>query len=337
MEVLKRLCELRGVSGHETNVAAYTKELFSEFADDVFTDKSGNVIAKADNGADFTVLLEAHLDEIGFIVTEIDENGFLRFLPVGGISSDIMLGKEVTVHGKTDIFGVIGAKPPHLMSDEDKKKRPEYKDMFIDIGLPYDEAVQIVSVGDVVSFNASFHKLSGTKIASKSLDNRAGIYVLYKCLEQLRGCKNANIIAVAAVQEELGCLGAKSAVFGLNPDYAMVVDVTHGQSAYVDKYETFKLSEGATVGIGPNFSNAYNKQILNLCADKGIKFQKEVCEGHSGTDAWPIQISNNGIPCSLISIPLKHMHSQTELCDFDDIDSAIDIICTFAKEVHRNA
>lgn len=332
MDTLKKLCEIRAVSGREDNASDFVKDLYSQFADEAYCDNSGSVIAKINNNAPFTLLLESHLDEIGFIVKEIDENGFIKFLPVGGISSDILLGKEVTVHGKKALFGVIGAKPPHLMSEEDRKKRPDYSDMFIDAGLNREQICKLVSVGDVISFNTSFHRLCGKRIASKSLDNRAGVYVLYKCLERLRNEKNINVIAVAAVQEELGCLGAKASVFNLSSDYAIVVDVTHGQSDYVDKYESFKISSGSTIGIGPNFSNERNKKLMKICADNKISFQKEVCEGHSGTDAWPVQITKNGIPCSLVSIPLKHMHSQVELCDFSDIVSAVDIICAAAKE-----
>lgn len=334
MELLKELCCLKGISGHEEKVADKVCQLFSACSHKAYKDNMGNVIAHIDNGANFTVLLEAHLDEIGLIVTEIDDNGFLKFSSVGGINSAILPGKEVIIHGKEELFGVIGAKPPHLMSKEEKDKKIEYDNLFIDAGYSKEELEKNVKIGDVISFKSEFNLLKNNCFCSKSVDNRAGVYVILKTFEKLfKEQLNINIVAVCAVQEELGCLGAKTAVFDLKPDYAIVVDVTHGQSHYIDKYKGFKLSAGATIGVGPNFSNLYNEKLINHCKNNNLKHQIEVCEGHSGTDAWPIQVSQNGIPCSLISIPLRHMHSWVELGSFDDISNSIDIICSFLKEV----
>jgi len=334
MEVLKELCNLRGVSGNETVVADTVMQLFSKNSDKCYKDKMGNVIAKIDNGADFTVLVEAHLDEIGLIVSEIDSNGFIKFTSVGGINSAILPAKEVIVHGKKDLFGVIGAKPPHLMTDDEKNKKPEFDSLFIDVGFGKEELEKYVSVGDVISFKGGFLQLQNGAFASKSVDNRAGVYILYKLMERLKGeTLNINLVFLAAVQEELGCLGAKTAVFDLQPDYSIVIDVTHAKSNYIDKYQGYELSGGPTVGVGPNFSNIYNDRLLEFCRNNGVKYQIEVCEGHSGTDAWPIQISRNGIPCSLLSVPLRYMHSEVEVASFKDIDLTVDILLQYLKEV----
>ncbi len=333
MEVLKELCNLRGVSGNEENAADYIMQLFLQNSDKCYKDKMGNVIAIINNAADFTVLIEAHIDEIGLIVSEIDSNGFIKFTSVGGINSAILPAKEVIVHGKSDLFGVIGAKPPHLMTEDEKNKKLEFDSLFIDVGLNKTEVIKYVSVGDVISFKGGFTNLQNGMFASKSVDNRAGVYVLYKLMECLKNEKlNINLVFLAAVQEELGCLGAKTAVFDIKPDYAVVIDVTHGKSNYIDKYQGYNLGDGPTVGVGPNFSNSYNDKLLEFCKNNGFKYQIEVCEGHSGTDAWPIQISRSGIPCSLLSVPLRHMHSEVELASIKDIDLTVDILSQYLKE-----
>ena len=330
MELLKELCQFNAVSGNEQQFNKYLIDLFRKYCE-VYQDKMGNVIATLDNKAEFTILVEAHSDEIGLMVKNITEKGFIEFVPVGGIDASIIIGKEVTVHGKNDLFGVIGAKPPHLMTEEEKKEKICFDKMFIDCGYDKETTDNLVSVGDFISFKGDFVKLNETCFSSKAIDNRMGIYVLYKVLEQLSKEKlNANIVFLCASQEELGCMGAKTAVKSINPDYAMVVDVTHGNSAYIDKFDGFDLGKGPAVGVGPNFSNKYNAKFVDF--SKKYNCQTEVCSGHSGTDAWPIQISNQGVPCSLISVPIRHMHTQAELCDFDDILTTIKVISDFIKE-----
>ncbi len=330
MELLKDLCQFNAVSGNEKQLNKYIIDLFGKFCE-VYEDKMGNVIATLDNKADFTILLEAHTDEIGLMVKNITENGFIEFVSVGGIDTAIIPGKEVTVHGKKDLYGVIGAKPPHLMNEQEEKEKITFDKMFIDCGYNKETMDKFVSVGDFITFKGDFVTLANNCFSSKAIDNRMGIYVLYKVLHELSQEKiNANIIFLCAGQEELGCLGAKTGVKSINPDYAIVVDVTHGNSTYIDKFDGFELGKGPAVGVGPNFSNKYNRKFVDYC--KKYDCQIEVCSGHSGTDAWPIQISNNGIPCSLISVPIRHMHSQTELCDFEDILTTVKVISEFIKE-----
>ena len=338
MEVLKELCNLRGVSGNETTVADTVMRLFSQNSKKCYKDKIGNVVAEINNNSSFTILIEAHLDEIGLIVSDIDDNGFIKFASVGGIDSSVLPAAEVIVHGKKDLFGVIGAKPPHLMTAEEKEKKLEYESLFIDVGYAKSELEKYVSIGDVISFNGGFEPLNNNVFVAKSVDNRAGVYILYKLMQQLKDEKlNVNLVFVAAVQEELGCLGAKTAVFDIMPDYAGVIDVTHAKSNYIDKYQGYELGGGPTIGVGPNFSNSYNDKLLEFCKNNGFEYQIEVCEGHSGTDAWPIQVSRTGIPCSLLSVPLRHMHTDVEVADFDDITKTVEILSRYIKEGFINA
>jgi len=334
MDTLFKLCSSTGVSGFEFEIAKYVKELFSEFCEHTEGDALGNVIGIMNNGEKFNVMLEAHLDEIGLMVKSIDENGFIKFTEIGGVNIATLPGAEVYIHGKERVYGVIGSKPPHLQQRNENKKNYKIDDLFIDTGYNFDELTKMLRIGDAITYKVSPDMLMDNKFTSKSIDNRMGIFVLYECLKRLKDKKiGCQVTALASVQEEVGCRGAKVGAYNINPDIAIVVDVTHGTSPYTNKSEGFDLGSGAIIGVGPNLHHGLSQKIINIAKNNNIPYEIEVCAGNSGTNAWPIQISKKGIPCILLSVPQRYMHTSVETVKIDDIKTVIDVICTFIQEL----
>ena len=330
MDLLKKLCETNAVSGNEFNVASVIENYLKTFSDNIFRDGMGNIVAEIGNRGKVRIMLEAHIDQIGLVVKSIDENGFVKFIKSGGINSSILPTAEVVIHGKKDIYGVIGAKPPHLQTEKDKKLS-DSENMYIDCGYSFDEIKKYVDIGDTISLSAQFSELKNGNISSKSLDNRIGVYVVAKCLEEL-AAKNLpyKLAGVFSVQEEVGCRGSVTAAERLNPDYAVVVDVTFGVSPYTTKEDGFETGKGITVAVGPNLDRETAAKFIELCKGESIKFEKEVCAANTGTDAWPIQVAADGVKCVLVSVPVKYMHTTVETASRDDILSAV---CAIVKAI----
>ncbi len=328
MENLKQMCSICSVSGNEAKMTEFIREYISEFCDDVSADTSGNVIAKINNNADINVVLEAHLDNIGLVVKEIDDNGFIKFICSGGIDISILPTAEVTVHGKKDLYGIIGAKPPHLQTTDDTNKKSSVEDMYIDCGYDYKNISKYVSVGDTISLISDYNDLKGEFLTSGALDNRIGCYIISECLKRLK-CKNLNynIYGLFSTCEEVGCRGVKRAIENTNPDIAIVVDVTFGISPYTTDEEGFDVGGGITVAVGPNLDRNMSKKFIDICDKNNIPYKKEVCADNTGTDAWPIQVSYNGVRCILVSVPIKYMHTTVEIANKKDIKNAINSIC----------
>lgn len=322
-----------GVSGFEFPLSNFIKEQFEQHCDMVKIDGLGNVIAVINpyaNGK--TIMLEAHIDEIGLIVTEIKETGRIHFENIGGIDPSILPASEVMIHGKKEIYGVIGAKPPHLQSKEEEKEPYKLKDLYIDVGMPYEKVKESISVGDIISFWAKPLSLMNHVIASKSIDNRAGIAVLLACAKQLKEDSNiGTVVFLASVQEEVGLRGATVGAYSVKPDLAVAIDVTHGITPMVTSSEGFALGSGTAVAVGPNIDAGLANRIIKIAKENNIPYTIEVCAGDTGTDAWAIQVQAGGVPTGLLSVPLKYMHSHIETADLDDINHTIQLLRLFAK------
>ncbi len=322
-----------GVSGHEKKVGECVKKLFSEFCDEVNTDNLGNVIGrrKGANPSAPSLMIEAHMDELGLMVSGITDEGSVKFITLGGIDQKILPGTEVTVWGKEKLFGVIGFKPPHLITDRSKAVKMD--ELCVDIGFSKDIAEKKVSIGDIITFNTGFTKLSGTKVAARCIDDRGGLAVVLKVLELLKDKKIENdIIAVATVQEEVGLRGAKTAAFNVKPSCAIALDVCHGTSPGVSE-DAFPCGKGPVITIGPNLHSKMTREILAIAKHDEIDFQLEVCASNTGTDAWEIQVSGEGIPTALLSIPVRYMHGNFEVADTDDLENSAKIISAFAQSL----
>jgi len=318
---LKRLSEAKGVSGYEDEVRAIVAEEFGRYADEVRTDKMGSVIAlKKGEGQGRRIMLAAHLDEIGLIVTKI-EKGFLRFTSVGGFDDRVLLGQEVVVHGKRELPGVIASRPPHVLPREEREKIIPMDKLFIDVGLPPEEVERLVQVGDLVTIGREFTRLQGDFAAGKAFDDRAGVASILVCLEGLASVKHLwDVYAVATVQEEVGLRGATTSAYGLAPDLAIAIDVGFGSQPGVSEAETIEMGKGPAIAFGPNIHPKLYQALVEVARDLEIPYQVEPIPGPSGTDAWAIQVTREGIPTALLSIPLRYMHTSVETVSLKDIE-----------------
>lgn len=329
-EIVKELVEYPAISGYEDSFSKILANKLKDYCSDVQITASGCVLGKIPslNKHTKSILIEAHLDQIGLIVSEICENGFVKFAAVGGIDERILPTTEVYICGKEKIYGVIGAKPPHLISKgNDESDTLKITDMAIDTGMDSESLSHFISVGDPILLRSKFTELLNGNIASAALDNRAGIAAIFSCLEEIKNhsCPY-NIFICFTTGEETGLHGAYTIPAVIHPDLAVVVDVTHGTTPDAPTSGTFALGSGTAICRGPNLHYDYTKSIITLAKEKSIPFEIEVASGHSGTNAWAIQNLGGGIPCVLLSIPLRYMHTSVEVADTADIRSTAKLI-----------
>lgn len=328
LDKLKKLTSLYAVSGNENSITEYLTEVLSEYGT-VSVDNMQNVKCTFGNGKHF--LLDAHCDEIGFVVKEITHDGFLRLDKCGGIDNRMLLGAEIIVLGKENITGVISTLPPHLQKNDDKKA-PELDEVAVDLGMNCEQASKVVSVGDRAVFKRSFIELLGTQVSSGCLDNRAGVCAIWNTLDRLKEI-NAKITVLFSSQEEVGTRGAKTGVYGDEYDEAIVVDVSFGYSPLCKKSDCGEMGKGAMIGVSPILDKTACDKMKSVASMNNIPYQLEVMGGgHTGTNADVITVSQTGIKTSLLSIPLKYMHSPVEVVDVKDVDAVSDLIVGYIKE-----
>jgi len=323
IDILKNLSDAGGISGFEYAVAPKVSELLSKYCDEVTKDRCGNVVGRIyseDKNAP-TVMIEAHMDGIGLMVKDITDKGFITFSAIGGIDPRILPSSEVMVCGKKELFGVVGAKPPHLQSDEDAKSAPKIENMAIDVGLSKEEVEKYVLVGDMIYFKTEAVSLPcGNGVSGKYLDDRAGIVSLLVCLENLKGKKLPfNLTVLCAVQEEVGLRGAKMGADAHFPCAALVVDVCHAKTPDSGEESTFKIGSGTVLSLGPNINPRLSSIAKKVAEEKNIKFSLDADGGDTGTDAWAIQVAKTGVATLLLSIPLRYMHTTVETLSMDDV------------------
>ncbi len=321
-ELLKKLGSMSAVTGRENMATEKIAELFREYCDEVSVDAFYNVIGlkkgQAQNPG--SVLVTAHYDEIGLIVTGIEESGFLRFSAAGGVDPKVIGAMEVTVHGKEDLFGVIGAKPPHLISPEDADKAVKMEDMRIDIGFDGPKARELVTVGDMVSFRNPAQELLNRRLAGKSMDNRSGVASLIEILKELKKLRHDDdVYVVATVQEELGLIGAFCTTYNIKADLGIVIDVCHGDMPDTPSDETFPLGKGVAIAVGPILNRKHTRACIKLAKDEKITHQIDPEAGDTGTEAAVHAVAREGIPVILLSIPSKYMHTTVEMVSVDDV------------------
>jgi putative aminopeptidase FrvX len=331
-ELLKRLSEGTGVSGHETQVTAIIQEMFAPFTDEIRLDKLGNcIMCKRGEGPEprLKVMIAAHMDEVGLIVTKIEDGGFLR-IAVLGIDQRTLPAQEVVVHGRRDLPGVIGIKPPHIADPQDAKKATKTEDLYVDVGLSREEAAREVEVGDLITISRNYLELQGGCAAGKSFDDRAGVVVMFETLRELTKLRHrADVYAVATVQEEVGLRGAITSAYGICPDVAVAIDVCHGDMPGVPESQSCALDKGPAVCLGGNIHPKIHEGMTKTASELGLAHQIEVAPGATGTDAWAIQVSRAGIPCGLLSIPLRYMHTSVEMLAMSDVKKAARLLAHY--------
>ncbi len=334
-DIIRKLSNLRGISGHEYRINTEIAKMFEPYADSVTIDELGSVIAVKKCGRDNApkVMLEAHMDEIGLIVTSITEEGFIAFSNVGGVDPRILPCAEVIIHSTEDVSGIVGMPPKHI---GDENKSYQLKDLLIDTGLSLDTVKKFVSVGDSITLPQSVGALGDTQFSSKTMDDRASVAAILKVMERIADCDlNCDIYAVSAVQEEVGCRGGKTTSFGIMPDMAIAIDVTHGITP--DNSENaVEIGKGTAISKGPNIHPKLVERLEQTAIDNEIPYTIEIDGGATGTDAWEIQVSGAGIPVALMSIPLKYMHTSVETLAISDVEDTARVITEFVKGLEGN-
>jgi len=338
VEFLKKISEASGVSGAEAEVAGIVAETFGALADEVRSDALGNVIAlkRGDglaNGEHPRIMLAAHMDEIGLMITKVD-GGFLRFTQVGGFDVRTLLGQEVTVHGRKKLAGVIGSRPPHVLSAGDYDRVVPMDQLFLDLGLEAEALAELVAVGDVVTIRRAPVTLGRSLLAGKSFDDRACVAAIEGCLELLAKRRHSwDVYAVATTQEEVGLRGATTSAYGVAPQLAIALDVTFGSQPGVSDSESMGMGDGPSIGLGANFHPKVHERLVATAKAHEIPYQIDPTPGRSGTDAWAIQVTREGIPTALVSIPLRSMHTPVETIDTRDAERAARLLAEFIAEL----
>lgn len=330
-EFLKQLSENSGVSGYEMNLAPLVIKEFQTLAEDVRTDRFGNIYAlrKGTIGR-HKIMLAAHMDEIGLMVKEIDPRGFLRFTTVGGVDQRTLLSQEVIIHGIRPVHGVIGSMPPHLILGGDREKAVKMEDMGIDVGLTAAKIREVIQIGDIITLRRQPLELLNHLIAGKSFDDRAGVVVMKICLEELKRMHHTHdVVAVTTTQEEVGLRGALTSAHALNPDLAVAIDVTHASTPDTKGQVNIELGKGPTIALGPNIHPIVYKEMINAAQEARLPYQVEPIPGMSGTDAWAIQVAQAGVPTGLLSIPLRYMHTSVEMLDMQDVVNSGKLLAHF--------
>jgi endoglucanase len=268
------------------------------------------------------ILLAAHMDMVGLMVTQV-AGGFCRITEIGGLDARILPGQAVVIHGREDVPAAVVLPPAALLPPDRKAEIPRLRDLWLDTGLPETEAGRLIRTGDTASFSQPPMDLAGGRIAGRSLDDRAGVAALTVCLEELAARPHRwDVIAAATVQEEETLGGAATSSFALHPDLAIAVDVTFGAAPGLPEHKTFALGEGPTIGLGPNVHPGVHRWMIRAAAKAGIKYALEVMPAHSGTDAFAMQVTAEGIPTGVIGIPLRSMHTAVEIVALSDIRAA---------------
>ncbi len=333
-EIARELCALSGPSGFEDAVSERAEELLRGLVDEVRRDALGNVLGFRSCGRTGAkrLLLDAHLDEVGFIVTEVCE-GFLKFAALGGLDARTLPGREVRVMApEGELYGVIACLPPHVLSAEQREQAFEIKDLFIDLGLSQEEAERKVPLGTPGVFEGPMFDLQGDSFVSKALDDRLCAAVVLKVLDELRGEElPCDLAVLLSAQEEMGMRGAGPGAFAIDPDWCIAVDVTHARTPDAPKRETFEPGGGCTLGVGPNANRALTGAIAAAGKGMGVPFRMEVMPRSSGTNAWAIQISRQGVATAIVSVPVKYMHTPVETASLLDAEAAAGLITAFVR------
>ena len=335
----QQILETPSPSGYEQPVQALVREYVADFADEVKTDLHGNVIACCNPGTPLRVMFAGHADQIGLLVTHINDDGFIYTNTIGGWDPQQLIGQRMTIH--TDdgpVPAVIARKPIHLLDQDERKQVVKTKDMWLDIGAKNKkEAAKIVRIGDPVTLELGYQEMRNGMANSPGMDDKTGLWV---CMEALRRAKKrgleVSLYAVATVQEEIGLRGATTSAHGVNPQVGIAVDVTHATDCpTIDKTQEgdIKLGGGPVVYRGPNMNPVVVEHLRTAAEGADIPCQWGAIGRGTGTDANAIQLSRDGVAAGLVSVPNRYMHSAVEMVSLKDLDQCADLLAAFAANL----
>ena len=333
------LLNARSPSGYETEAQAVVDQYVQPKADTYRKDSLGNRIASLEPKGGPTLLLTGHMDELGLIITYVDDKGFLYFDTVGGIDLTTISGRRVSIMTANGVVkGVTGRRAIHLLSAEERKKIPEKHNLWIDIAAKdKEDALKRVQIGDVAVYDQSFELMSGTVGIARAFDNKAGCYVVCETLRRLadqRDALTAGVISVATSQEEIGCRGARAVAGGVKADFAIAVDVGHATDhpeCDNRRFGEFKLGSGPIITRGANISPVMFSKLVEVARAEGIPYQVEADPRPTSTDGRELQMAPGGLSTAVVSVPLRYMHTPSEIVDLQDIENTVRLLVAYAK------
>lgn len=336
LEFLKTLVEAPSPSGYEQPAAAVFREYVAPIADEVATDVMGSVHAVLKGKKDGpSVMIAGHIDEIGFMVTYITDDGYCAFAPIGGHDPQILPGARVDVHTKDGVLrGVLGRLPIHLLEDEDRKKVVKIDRMFIDLGMKGAEVKKRVRIGDAVTYGVGFETFGDGMAVSRAFDDKMGAWIAAEVLRLVKkaGGSSGDVIAAATVQEEIGLRGGTTSAYSQDPVVGIAVEVTHATD-YLDvdkrKFGEVVCGQGPTISRGPNINPRVFDLLCEAARAEKIPYQVEGAPRGTGTDANAIQLSRGGKAAALVSVPLRYMHTPTEVLALADIENTAKLLAAF--------
>lgn len=334
--ILKDLLMTPSPSGSEQPIIKKMAMFLKDYIDELTIDNYGNLIAlKYGANSNKKLMLAAHADEVGMMVTHIDNNGFLSFQEIGGIDTNLLPGQRVEIHNHQGVvMGIIGKKPIHLQDRDAKAKDYDAEDLWIDIAAKdKEEAESKVEVGDYITYQTQPVVLQHDVWTSKALDDKVGLLTLVEVAKALDGKQPAmDVYFVASVQEELGARGIRTAALGINPDYGIAIDVTHATdypTCSPQKSGEIKVGNGIVIAKGPNINKTIGRKLIDLAKQQNIKYQIEPIARPTGTDANFMQVSGTGVKTALLSIPCRYMHSPNEIVSLVDVNEGVRVLTHF--------
>lgn len=343
IQLFKELCEASGAPGFEYGIRDVVMRVMTPLADEISVDRLGNVVALIKGkSSDKKIMCAAHMDEIGFIVRHIDDNGFIRILPLGGFDAKTLTAQRVIVHGKRDLYGCMGVKPIHVMSPEERTKMPAVTDYVVDVGLPKEEVEKLVSIGDAITRYSDLIEM-GDCVNVKSIDNRGGCYLLIEAVRTILESGNKpdyDLYAVFTVQEEVGLRGAHGATMAIQPDFAFALDTTiaYDTPGASPHEKCTQLGKGAAIKVydGTLVTDPRMVQFMKaLCDEGGITHQLELLSA-GGTDAGAMQkFTAGGALTGAISIPTRNVHQSIEMCHKGDVDACVALLTACFTALNR--
>lgn len=332
-QVLGRLCGLPGPSGFETPTAEAAAELLRPFVDEVKIDRMNSVIAVRRCGKSnaHKLLLDAHLDEVGYIVTG-HTDGFLSFTSLGGIDPRILPNQELTLMTDPPTPGVVAWLPPHIQTKEEMNQSKPMRELYIDVGLSQEEAVKRIPIGTPAVYRCGCEAIGKDLLCGKAMDDRACFAIILDAMERLAGEElGVDIYVLGSSQEETQFTGAITGAYGSAPDMCVALDVTHAYTPDASKNQTVALGKGPAVGVGSNCVRWISQRMERAAQAEQIDYQLEAISGDSGTNGWPIHMSRAGVATTLLSLPLRYMHTPAEVVSRADMDRSARLVAAFIR------
>ena len=333
-QALERLCTCTAPSGFEAPAADVAAELLRPLVDEVSIDRMGNVLGvrRSKTPGAPKLLLDAHLDEIGLIVTGV-EDGFLRFRSIGGVDPRMLPGRELVVLTDPPLRGLVACP-----AEGDEDKSVPLNELYVDVGLSQKEAERAIPVGTPMVYRAGCFPLGEEQMCGKSMDDRACFVTLLRAAELLRDRElDVELHIMGSTREEVSGAGAVVGTWAVAPDFCVAVDVTHGKTPDGPADKTFALGGGPAIGVGPNMTRWMTERMIAKAREHGIPYQLEIMSGHTGTNGWEMQISREGVATSVLSLPLKYMHTPVEVLSLSDMEQVARLLAAFTENLGKEA